>query len=309
MKSSYKICFIGLGSIATKHINNLIKLSNAKSFNIIFYSVRSNKSSHLYDFKNIEINEIDIDNIGSFRFDCVFITNPTSLHIDSLKLFQNSSDWFFVEKPLTNDVKHFLDIPKEIRNNIYVAAPLRHSMLFEKIKNFVNSEPFYLARVICSSYMPEWQPHRDYKHSYRNFTEMGGGVDIDLIHELDYVVDLFGTPVEIKKVSGHYSDLHGDSNDVALYILVYKKFLVEIHLDYFGRYNRRSIEFFTSEDLIIFDYLANTVNHKVREETHFSLVNDHYYSEIVYFFDLMNGMKPNINDVDKAFKVLQIAKV
>jgi len=309
MKSSYKICFVGLGSIAAKHIDNLIKYSKEIGFQITFYSVRSNKSSHQYDFKDIEINEIETENIDSFKFDCVFITNPTSLHVDSLKLFQNASNWFFVEKPLTNIVNHFIEIPNGIKNNIYVAAPLRHSILFKKIKDFVETNPFYLARVICSSYMPDWQPNRDYKYSYRNFSEMGGGVDIDLIHELDYVVDLFGTPIEIKKVSGHYSDLHGDSNDVALYILVYKKFLVEIHLDYFGKYSRRSIEFFTSEDLVVFDYLANTVNHLVKDENHKILPNDHYFSEIVYFFNLMDGIKSNINDVDNAFKVLKIAKV
>ena len=81
----------------------------------------------------------------------------------------------------------------------------------------------------------------------RKFFKMGGGVTIDLIHELDYMVDLFGFPQESYNFKGTYSDLEIDSDDLSVYIARYKDKLCEVHLDYFGREYRRTCEVFVSE--------------------------------------------------------------
>ena len=52
----------------------------------------------------------------------------------------------------------------------------------------------YSARVLCSSYLPGWRPGVDYRTVYSAHKDMGGGVTIDLIHEWDYLVELFGKP-------------------------------------------------------------------------------------------------------------------
>ena len=71
---------------------------------------------------------------------------------------------------------------------------------------------------------------------------MGGGVTIDLIHEWDYLVELFGKPEKMYNFKGTYSHLEIDSDDLSVYIAQYPTLLCEVHLDYFGREYRRSIE-------------------------------------------------------------------
>ena len=44
-------------------------------------------------------------------------------------------------------------------------------------------------------------------------SKMGGGVHLDLIHEIDYLIYLFGIPKEIKKQYRKVSKLNIDSND------------------------------------------------------------------------------------------------
>lgn len=82
---------------------------------------------------------------------------------------------------------------------------------------------------------------------YSAHKALGGGVTIDLIHEWDYLVDLFGVPETICNIHGKYSDLEIDSDDLSIYIAQYPTLLAEVHLDYFGRTYRRSIELFCKD--------------------------------------------------------------
>ena len=58
------------------------------------------------------------------------------------------------------------------------------------------------------------------------------------------MVDLFGPPLACYNFKGTYSHLEIDSDDLSVYIARYPNMLAEIHLDYFGRTYRRSIELF-----------------------------------------------------------------
>ena len=84
----------------------------------------------------------------------------------------------------------------------------------------------------------------DYRTVYSARKALGGGVTIDLIHEWDYLVELFGVPEKLYNFKGTYSELEIDSDDLSVYIAKYPTLLAEVHLDYFGRGYRRSIELF-----------------------------------------------------------------
>ena len=114
----------------------------------------------------------------------------------------------------------------------------------------------YCARVICSSYLPDWRPGVDYRTVYSAHKALGGGVTIDLIHEWDYLVDLFGVPQQLYNFKGTYSDLEIDSDDLSVYIAKYPTLLAEVHLDYFGRGYRRSSSNFSAAMAAIWPTLA-----------------------------------------------------
>ena len=91
----------------------------------------------------------------------------------------------------------------------------------------------YSARVLCSSYLPGWRPGVDYRTVYSAHKDMGGGVTIDLIHEWDYLVELFGKPEkmynfkEVEKKWQKYWDDHksfkaitGEKDKTPYYILL-----------------------------------------------------------------------------------------
>ena len=94
---------------------------------------------------------------------------------------------------------------------------------------------------------------------------MGGGVAIDLIHEWDYLCYLLGFPNRVQTMQGKKSSLEIDSEDIAIYIAEYANYLVELHLDYFGRKSIRKMEMFCEDDTIEIDLIDQKIIYRNSE--------------------------------------------
>ena len=55
----------------------------------------------------------------------------------------------------------------------------------------------YFAQIEAGQYLPLWR-ERDYTESYSAHKSKGGGVALDLSHEIDYMRYLFGNPCSWK---------------------------------------------------------------------------------------------------------------
>ena len=304
-----RILFVGLGSIGTRHLKNVVsELTNRNiSFtidalrttnNVLGSDIASNICKTYMDFSEIE--EI---------YDVTFITNPTYMHYETLKKVAPVSRAVLIEKPLFCDTKVDLDALGLVNENIYyIACPLRRSPVIRRMKEIAEKSKVYAVRAICSSYLPDWRKNTDYRNSYSAHVEEGGGVRGDLIHEMDYIIDIFGEPTSASSYSSKISALEIDSDDIALYNLIYRDKVVSLHLDYFGRVPRRELEFFTEEDTIIGDIVKGTVTWLKTGVVEKLAPIDIHKEEIHYFFDLVQGKESNINDINRAFGVLQIAQ-
>ena len=135
-----------------------------------------------------------------------------------------------------------------------------------------------------------------------------GGVTIDLIHESDYLVELFGVPEKLYNFKGTYSDLEIDSDDLSVYIAKYPTLLAEVHLDYFGRGYRRSIELFCHDGSYLADFGAGTLTLPDGTVQHYEEdVNRRYEREMEYFVDYaLTGSGESCNPPALALNVLKL---
>jgi len=218
----------------------------------------------------------------------------------------------FIEKPIFESTKYNLDsILPDADSIYYVAAPIRFTDVIQNIKKLVSERPVYAVRSICSSYMPNWQKGRDYTKSFRTRFDDGGGVDIDSVHEIDYIVDIFGMPKGVHRTAGKYSNLKMDACDIASYIFEYDHFLVELHVDYFGRYENRQVEIYCDNDVIVGDlFQKEIIFRNSGKRIQFDKNTDHYYREMINYMELIltRNKSLNINPITTAFNVLKLAK-
>lgn len=309
-----KVCFFGLGSIGRRHLDNLSRLCAERGWPLQTHAWRSTDSAlpertlALIDKQIHAESELDDD------YDIAFITNPTSLHYETILRMIDRCKSMFIEKPLFDSTSYSIEALRWRSNGVYeVAAPLRHTAVFRQLSSILRDETPYSVRAICSSYLPDWRPGADYRRTYSASRREGGGVQTDLIHEWDYMTSLFGFPEQVHRLSGKYSALDIESDDLAVYIAAYPDKLVELHLDYFGRAPQRRIELMTGEGLIIGDFLARTVSFSDGRATIDCSEegNDMYLAEMNAFLDRVSaGTQVGSDALDNmrhAYKVLKLA--
>lgn len=301
-----KILFVGLGSIGIRHLENLIKITKKNNINVQIDALRSNNYELPIGIENHIENQFT--QVTDTYYDIALITNPTVCHYEKLKELQDKVKFFFIEKPIFEKTSYSnIDLGLNSTNS-YVACPIRHSKIYKELKNIIKDFKIFSVRITCSSYLPNWRPNIDYRKNYSAITSMGGGVSIDLIHEIDYMVDLFGFPQKNYNICGKFSNLEIDSDDLSVYIVKYEDKICEVHLDYFGRKPTRTIECFTEKGTIIADFINGNIKLPNEQILNFKEEpNEKYVAEIEYFLNLCKSEVDNINDPSKALKVLSIS--
>lgn len=303
-----KVCFFGLGSIGKKHLKNLKEVTNNMGIDVEVHAFRTSEKDLDEDLRKDIGLIITDENRLSNDYDIVFITNPTSLHFETIKMMQDKTKHMFIEKPVFDNIKYDMKELKLKKTGVYyVARPLVHSNVIRELKKIIDKERVYSVRVISSSYLPEWRKGIDYRTVYSAKKELGGGVSIDLIHEWDYITYLFGFPQRVFNLHGKFSQLEINSEDLSIYIAEYTDKLIEVHLDYFGRESRRSIELLTENGTIYADFINKKIRFTDgREDINLILEDDMYINEMSYFINnVVNGQ--NVNDINRAKEVLELA--
>lgn len=298
-----KACFFGMGSIGSRHARNLGSLMKLRGKQVEIHALRSSgEPTELADKVFSRWDDLEPP------YDAVFITNPTSMHYDTLLKAEPLAGSFFVEKPVFSTS----EIPGKTLESFcgkmtHVACPLRFHPVVLHLKKQMPRKVL-AARLLCSSYLPEWRKGTDYRAVYSARRDLGGGVALDLIHELDYARWLFGDPMGVIRFAGKVSSLEIESDDIACYILTYRDKVAQVHLDYFGRKARRELELFCEEDTFVCDLLENSITALTSGESVGFPEEDIREREMEYFLDLLEVGGQSFNPLEYALDTLRIAE-
>ena len=152
-----------------------------------------------------------------------------------------------IEKPLLTDTNMGSKIAKLVniknKEKAFVGYVLRQDRIIKKIKTIMKSgilgEPIGI-NVNCSSWLPDWRPGRNYKETVSARSNQGGGVLLELSHEIDLVMYLVGKIDVLHGWTKNTGILDIETDDYASIAGVTTKgVMVNIGIDYCSKPEKR----------------------------------------------------------------------
>jgi predicted dehydrogenase len=279
-----RVLFLGLGSIGRRHAR-LIQ----SNFPHELVALRSHHGQEPNDLGVAEISSWD--EVDARAFDVAFITNPTFLHVENAQRCAERGLHLFMEKPVDcalSGLEKLLETIRLQRLTTYVAYPLRFHPVVRALKKKLEGKTCLHANMVCASYLPHWRPKQDHRKSYASMRDKGGGVFLEMSHELDLAQYLFGPVLEITGKLNRSSDLTVDSDDCADLILRHHHTSTNVHLNLFSRQRRRFIEVDLPDGYLRADLCQPKVTGLSGDEAiheDFTIESDSMYvSQLKYFF-------------------------
>jgi predicted dehydrogenase len=132
----------------------------------------------------------------------VVVANPTALHVETARVALAGGAHVLIEKPISHTLTGCEELLRDgqlKRLVIAVGCNLRFHPLLLKLREVIGSECLggpILAQAHFGSWLPDWHPWEDYRLGYAARKELGGGSMLTHIHEIDYLIWLFGKAVD-----------------------------------------------------------------------------------------------------------------
>ncbi len=330
-----KILFVGLGSIGQRHLQNLKNILGKKQEKKvqIFGLIKDTdvhrviKEGELFNVKDIGkyygIKTTKyLKEAKKIKPDIVFVANPSALHLKTALEFGKLGSSLFIEKPLGDDWKKIMELEKIIAQKklvTMVGYQTRFNPLIVDIQKII-SEKF--KKIITGSFewntfLPLHHKYEDYSKGYAARKDLGGGVILGLIHEIDLIYYLFGLPKRILAVGGKLSDLKMDVEDTIMSFLEYKinRKLVPIYLNLSYAQTKEVRKFkvqFTDSTLFV-DLMENKYEfydeegNLIKSKKDKTKRNNLFIKEVSHFLDCVKKRKNTFIDVFEASKSLKVA--
>ena len=308
------IGIIGLGSIGRRHLRLVRELR--PKLNII--AVRSGKGKKVEEEKLLNAVVHSLEEAIDYGIEAAIVATPAVYHIQqAIELMENGIH-VLIEKPLSHsldNVNELLKAQKKSKAVGLVGYCLRYNIgalkFYEILKKKKKGQILHV-QVDCGSYLPGWRKGQDYRESVSAKSELGGGVLLELSHELDYIRWFFG---EIKSVFANIQNsdtLEIDVEDCVDMIFESEHgFPVNVHLDFNSRSNRRVCIARCSNGDLIWDAINNEVIWRPADRPEdmkkFQNNRDYIYKEqLNHFFDCIENNKPPSVSLDDGFAVLNM---
>jgi predicted dehydrogenase len=300
------VLIVGLGSIALKHVKALKSID--PEVNIT--ALRSSRDGVIHEGI---VNAYSWSEIKSDP-DFILIANPTNCHKDAIREALKFKCPIFIEKPVLtspDEADELIIKLKEAGAPTYVGCNLRFHPVILFLQDHLrqNNAGINEVNIYCGSDLASWRPGQDYKRSYSANSAMGGGVHLDLIHEIDYCCLLFGMPEDSVSIKRTVSSLGIDSFDFAAYHLNYPRFTANIVLNYYRKKPKRAIEIVTEKGTIYGDLLKCEVaddSGLIFSRDDFKM-EETYSEQMKYFLAGTRKAGPMMNDFFEALEILKIA--
>ena len=313
-----KFLIAGFGSIGRRHLRNLRALGHE---DIIL--LRSHRSTLPDDeIAGLPV-ETELEKALAHRPDGVVIANPTALHLPVAIPAARAGCHILMEKPVSDSLQGIADLRQALsdgNSRLVVGFQFRFHPGLSKIKELIDNQvvgQILSARCLWGEYLPDWHPWEDYRQGYAARRDLGGGVVRTLTHPFDYLRWLLGDVESLFAISGHFSDLELDVEDMADVNLQFASGAhASVQVNYFQRPPVHCLELVGTRGTLTWDN-ADGAARMWREETRqwetFPLVdgfdrNDLFLAETRHFINVIQGREEPVCTLEDGEQVMKIVE-
>ena len=254
-----RVAVVGRGSAASRTLRILGDMGISELVHIGSKSLEGLEENHLSSLESISGSDVD------WVFDC----SPASTRAKHAELLAERGLPTIFEKPLgvnSADGEKVLDFFSLQDVPVRVGYNLRQRHAFHFVgKTLASSSLGALtkAEISVGQYLPDWRPDRDYRSTVSAQSSLGGGVLLELSHDINYAIGLWGRVLELKGEIVHSGELDIDVEDWARASVRFEAEAaptkVTITLDFLRRSPERWCRIFGNQGDLYWDLLENRV--------------------------------------------------
>lgn len=260
MGDSYAV--IGLGSIASRHRKNIKEIF--PKARIIAMSASGRKP--VEKLHNVDYVASDLEDVLMENPQWVVIASPATLHSEHAKFFLNHKIPVLIEKPLTAklvDAEALVEMAYASDVPVSIAYCLRYMPASQIVKDNIEAGTIgtlYNVMASVGQYLPSWRDV-DFRQSVSSRASLGGGVLLELSHEIDYLQWILGAMEVEFCLLRNSRQLNLEVEELADVVLTSKQSgtVCNIHLDFLQNPAQRMCQFIGSSGRIEWNLVNNTV--------------------------------------------------
>ena len=214
-----RVLIVGYGSIGKRHLR-LVRESLPEA-NI--WVLRRSACDVVPEFANGCFDSLA--EACAFAPQASVVASPAPFHVDTAIALIAAGSHVLVEKPLAltaKDARKILVIASHHQRLLQIGYNLRFLESLEKFGELIQSRIIgnvLSVRSEVGQYLPTWRPETDYRHGVSAQKNLGGGVLLELSHEIDYLQWIFGRIDWVSAWTGQQSSLDIDVEDSAHLLL------------------------------------------------------------------------------------------
>jgi predicted dehydrogenase len=257
-----KVLVIGAGSIGERHVRAFCRIGGVSVSVVEKQANRAMEIAARYGCVNYFT---DLNSVPLADFDGAVVATPADSHVPIALLCAQAGLHLLLEKPLSTNLNGVADLIATCEQDqltLAVAYVLRFHPAVAKLRELVSQGllgRLLSAQVVCAHYLPTSRP--TYLQTYYALKGAGGGVILDLSHELNYVEWLFGTLHLDASRQETVPDLDiGDEAMADLWLRSSIGVLAHIHLHAADRHVRRQCHVAGTDGAVSADLITGQVS-------------------------------------------------
>jgi len=329
-----RVLFCGLGGIGQRHLRNLRTLVGADRLEVHAYRVLG-RSTKLRDDLSVDPGRDltkdygvtvhhALDEALATQPTIVFVCNPTNVHVSVGLQAAMAGAHVFIEKPLSSSMDGVDELEAALERNArvgYVGYHFRFHPALRRLKTILDQG--HLGRILAvhaeiGEYLPNWHRYEDYRSMYAARAELGGGVILTQIHEMDLICWYFGLPESVYTVGGKLSGLELDVEDTASSLMQSAgplgRFPITLHQDYLQRPPTRRFKVIGELGVAHVDLIENRLavfdeygSESERWDDQAFKRNDMFLDQMKHFLACTDGLEAPEVSIGEGMKSLRLA--